>query len=80
MTKVGTCRFLLCILERWSEMSMNPQAGGGLGLMFMIQGNLLVQNTGYKPLPKGQVCKSRGILWDTLLLLQKMQVKELIKG
>lgn len=78
MSKVGTCKFLLFMLERWSDMAMNPQKGGGLSLMFMIQGNLLVQNTGYKPLPKGQVCRARGTLWETLLLLQQMQVKELI--
>lgn len=58
---------------------MNPKASGELSLMFMIQGKLLLQNTGYKPLPKGQVHGARGALWKTLLVLQKMQVKELIK-
>lgn len=65
--------------ERLSEMAMNPKMSGELNLMFIIQGKLLLQNTGYSPLPTGQVSRAGGTLWETLLVLQKMQVKKLIE-
>lgn len=67
------------MLERLSGMATNPKTSGELNLMFMIQGKLLLQNTGYNPLPKGQVSRARGTLLETLLVLQKMQVKKLVE-
>lgn len=39
---------------------MSPPAGGGPGLTLFTQGSLLVQNTGYDLLLRGQIYIARG--------------------
>lgn len=39
---------------------MNPPAEGGPGLTLFTHGSLLVQNTGYDHLLRGQICIARG--------------------
>lgn len=58
--KVDTSGVMLSVVERCLEMAMNPPAGEGLNLMLSTQGNLLVQNTGYDHLLKGQTHIARG--------------------
>lgn len=50
---------------------MNPPAGGGPGLILFTQGNLLVQNTGYDHLLRGQICIARGgSMKDTITVMK----------
>lgn len=60
ITKVDTSGVMLSVVKRCSEMAVNTPAGGGCSLMLSIQGNLLVQNTGYDHLLKGQSRIARG--------------------
>lgn len=46
---------------------MNPPVGGGPGLTLLTQGNLLVPNTGFDHLLRGQTCIIRGVsMRDTI--------------
>lgn len=62
---------MLSVVERCSEMAMNPPAGGRLSLMISTQGNLLVQNIGYDHLLKGQIHIARGdFVRDTITVMK----------
>lgn len=58
ITKVDTSGVMPFIVERQLEMA--PRAGRGLSLRLTIQGNLLVQNSGYNLLLKEQTRVARG--------------------
>lgn len=58
ITKVDTNGVMLFIVERLSEMA--PPAGRELSLRLTIQGNLLVQNSGYSLLLREQTHIARG--------------------
>lgn len=50
---------------------MNPPAEEESGLTLFTQGNLLVQNTGYDHLLRGQICIARGdSMRDTITVMK----------
>lgn len=58
--RVDTSGVMLSVVERHLEMTVNPPAGGGFSLVLPTQGNLLVQNTGYDHILKGQIHVATG--------------------